>query len=220
MVTFSAVLFDLDGTLHDRAETVRRYLAGHVGRFDLPYGYAERWMVLDDYGYRSKTEVFPQLVAEFRLKHDPQVLLQDFSDHAWADCQLMPHSHEVLAELRRRGLKLGIITNGWSEKQLQALGGLGLTHLFDDVVVSETVGLRKPDPAIFHLALSRLDVQPHEALYVGDSPTNDVAGPQSAGMKAALFPGGHALPEHIKPDYVLKDLRGVLNIVQGHTPSG
>ena len=88
MVTFSAVLFDLDGTLHDRAETVMRYLAGHVGRFDLPYGYAERWTVLDDYGYRSKTEVFPQLVAEFRLKHDPQVLLQDFSDHAWADCQL------------------------------------------------------------------------------------------------------------------------------------
>ena len=219
-MTFRAVLFDLDGTLHDRAETVKRYLAGHVRRFDLPAGYAERWTVLDDFGYRSKAEVFPQLVAEFGLKQDPQALLDDFSDHAWADCQLMPHSHEVLAELRRRGLKLGIITNGWSEKQLQALGGLGLTHLFDDVVVSETVGLRKPDPAIFHLALSRLSVQPHEALYVGDSPTNDVLGPQQAGMKAALFPGGHALPGHIKPDYLLQDLRGVLEIVRGSNPPG
>ena len=220
MVTFSAVLFDLDGTLHDRAETVRRYLAGHVGRFDLPYGYAERWMVLDDYGYRSKTEVFPQLVAEFRLKHDPQVLLQDFSDHAWADCQLMPHSHEVLTELRQCGLKLGLVTNGRSEKQRQCMAGLGLTDAFGTVIISQEAGYSKPEPRIYALALEQLGVQAVQTLFVGDSPHNDVLGPQQSGMKAALFPGGHALPGHIKPDYVLKDLRGVLNIVQGHTPSG
>lgn len=208
-----AVLFDLDGTLHDRTETVRRYLTGHLARFGLPEGYAERWTVLDDLGYRPKREVFPQLVAEFGLKHDPEVLLQDFSDHAWEDVALMPHALDVLEELRRRGLKLGIVTNGWSKKQLQALGGLGLTHLFDDVMVSEAVSLRKPDPAIFRLALSRLKVSAEEALYVGDSPLNDVAGPQSAGMKAALLPGGHPLPAHIRPDWTLQDLRGVLALV-------
>lgn len=214
MVTFSAVLFDLDGTLHDRAETVRRYLAGHVRRFDLPEGYAERWTGLDDLGYRSKPEVFPQLVAEFGLKHDPQVLLQDFGDHAWADCQLMPHSHEVLAELRQCGLKLGLVTNGWSEKQRQCMAGLGLADAFDTVIVSREVGCSKPEPRIYALALEQLGVQAAQTLFVGDSPLNDVAGPQSAGMKAALFPGGHALPGHIRPDYVLTDLRGVLGIVE------
>ena len=214
MVTFSAVLFDLDGTLHDRAETVRRYLAGHVRRFDLPEGYAERWTVLDDLGYRSKPEVFPQLVAEFGLKHDPQVLLQDFSDHAWADCRLMPHSHEVLAELRRRGLKLGLVTNGRGEKQRQCMAGLGLADAFDTVIVSREVGCSKPEPRIYALALEQLGVQAAQTLFVGDSPLNDVAGPQSAGMKAALFPGGHAPPGHIRPDYVLTDLRGVLGIVE------
>ena len=214
MVTFSAVLFDLDGTLHDRAETVRRYLAGHVRRFDLPEGYAERWTVLDDLGYRSKPEVFPQLVAEFGLKHDPQVLLQDFGDHAWADCQLMPHSHEVLAELRQCGLKLGLVTNGWSEKQRQCMAGLGLADAFDTVIVSREVGCSKPEPRIYALALEQLGVQAAQTLFVSDSPLNDVAGPQSAGMKAALFPGGHALPGHIRPDYVLTDLRGVLGIVE------
>lgn len=214
MVTFSAVLFDLDGTLHDRAETVRRYLAGHVRRFDLPEGYAERWTVLDDLGYHSKPEVFPQLVAEFGLKHDPQVLLQDFGDHAWADCQLMPHSHEVLAELRQCGLKLGLVTNGWSEKQRQCMAGLGLADAFDTVIVSREVGCSKPEPRIYALALEQLGVQAAQTLFVGDSPLNDVAGPQSAGMKAALFPGGHAPPGHIRPDYVLTDLRGVLGIVE------
>ena len=214
-MTFRAVLFDLDGTLHDRAETVRRYLKGHMERFRLPGGYAERWTELDDLGYRPKAEVFPQLVAEFGLPHDPRVLLQDFSDRAWEDVALMPHAREVLRDLRLRGLKLGIITNGWSEKQLQALSGLGLTHHFDDVIVSEAVGLKKPDPAVFRLALSRLNVLADEALYVGDSPENDVAGPQSAGMRAALFPGGHSLPTHIRPDWVLQDLHGVLELVRG-----
>ena len=214
-----AVLFDLDGTLHDRAETIRRYLKGHTERFGLPEGYANKFIVLDDFGYRNKREVFSQLVAEFGLSHDPQVLLQDYSDRGWEDMALTPHAREVLRDLRLRGLKLGIITNGWSEQQLQAVSGLGLTHLFDDVIVSEAVGLRKPDPAIFRLALSRLNVVADEALYVGDSPENDVAGPQSAGMRAALFPGGHSLPTHIRPDWVLQDLRGVLELVRGIKPS-
>ena len=210
----SAVLFDLDGTLHDRAETIRRYLAGHVRRFDLPHGYAERWTVLDDFGYRSKAEVFPQLVAEFGLKHDPQVLLDDFGDHAWVDCQLMPYSYEVLTELRRRGLRLGLVTNGWSEKQRQCMAGLGLADAFDTVVISREVGCSKPEPRIYTLALEQLGVQADQTLFVGDSPINDVLGSQQSGMKAALFPGGHALPAHIQPDYLLQDLRGVLGIVE------
>ncbi len=213
-MNLKAVLFDLDGTLHDRAETVRRYLAGHVRRFDLPEGYAERWTVLDDFGYRSKAEVFPQLVAEFGLKHNPQALLQDFSDHAWADCQPMPHSHEVLAELRRRGLRLGLVTNGWSDKQRRCMAGLGLADAFDTVVISREMGCAKPEPRIYTLALEQLGVRADQTLFMGDSPTNDVLGPQQAGMKAALVPGGHALPGHIRPDYLLQDLRGVLDTLE------
>ncbi len=219
-MSLKAVLFDLDGTLHDRAETVKRYLAGHVRRFEMPAGYAERWTVLDDLGYRSKAEVFPQLVAEFGLKQGPQVLLQDFSDHAWADCRPMPHSHEVLSELRRQGLKLGLVTNGWSDKQRRCMAGLGLTDTFDTVIISREVGCGKPDPRIYTLALEQLGVQASQTLFVGDSPLNDVLGPQQAGMKAALFPGGHVPPAGIRPDHVLQDLRGVLEIVKGSKPPG
>jgi putative hydrolase of the HAD superfamily len=212
-VSISAVLFDLDGTLHDRAESIRRYLKGHVTRFGMPAGYSERFIVLDDFGYRPKREVFPQLVAEFGLEHDHQQLLQDFDDHGWDDVAPMLYAHEVLSELRRRGVRLGVISNGWTVKQLSCLSGLGWMETFDDIIVSETVGLRKPDPAIFHLALERLGLHPDEALYVGDSPTNDIQGPQSAGIKAALFPGGHPLNATTYPDYVLTDLRDVLAIV-------
>lgn len=215
---YRAVLFDLDGTLHDRATTIRGYLAGHVERFGLPDGYAGRWSELDDLGYLSKTVLFPQIVAEFGLAHDPQALLQDFSDRAWTDCQLTPHTLDVLSGLRWRGLRLGVVTNGWSEKQRQCLAGLGLAEAFDTVIVSKEVGLSKPDPRIYALALERLGVAASEVLFVGDSPVNDVQGPQSAGMRAALFPGGHPLPAHIRPDFVLDDLQGVLTIVSAPVP--
>ncbi|GGQ99288.1 HAD family hydrolase [Deinococcus ruber] len=207
-----AVLFDLDGTLHDRAESIRRYLKGHARRFELPAGYAERFTVLDDLGYRSKQEVAAELVAEFGLSHTPAELFQDYSDHAWSDVARMPHALEVLTELRRRGVRLGIVTNGWTEKQQECIRGLDLAQRVDDVIVSEAVGLKKPDPAIFHLALSRLGVAAQDAWYVGDSPVNDVAGPQAAGLQAALLPGGHPLPPTLRPDVLLQDLRGVLEL--------
>ncbi len=206
----AGVLFDLDGTLHDRPETLRRYLSGHVARFGLPDGYAERFVVLDDFGYRGKAEVFPMLVAGFRLDHPPETLLQDFHNHAWADVAPMPHAHPVLAALRAQGLRLGLVTNGWSDPQRRCLAGLGLQDAFDMVIVSREVGLSKPDPQIYRLALEQLGLSAADTLFVGDSPLNDAAGPQRVGMRAAWLPTSHPLPAGIRPDNRLTDLRDVL----------
>ncbi|WP_102125047.1 HAD family hydrolase [Deinococcus planocerae] len=206
-----AVLFDLDGTLHDRAATLRGWLAGHVARYGLPDGYAERFTVLDDLGYRPKREVMPLLVHEFALTRDPQVLLDDFSAHSLAAPVPMPHAHDVLRELRWRGVQVGVVTNGWVEAQTACLERSALAPLVDDVVISQGVGLSKPDPAIYTLALSRLGVSAADAWFVGDSPRNDVWGPQQVGLRAAYLPTGHALKGEV-PDAVLGDLRDVLSL--------
>ncbi|BDP41826.1 hypothetical protein DAETH_17950 [Deinococcus aetherius] len=206
-----AVLFDLDGTLHDRAATVRGWLAGHMERHGLPDGYAERFTVLDDLGYRPKREVIPLLVSEFALTHDPQTLLDDFSAHSLAAPVAMLHAHDVLRELRRRGVLVGVVTNGWVEAQTACLERTGLAGLVDDVVISRGVGLSKPDPAIYTLALGRLGVGVADAWFVGDSPRNDVWGPQQVGLRAAYLPTGHPLEGEV-PDAVLGDLRDVLGL--------
>ena len=54
---------------------------------------------------------------------------------------------------------------------------------FSAILVSEAVGLRKPDAAIFNAALKSLNVQPHEAVFIGDNPNADVLGAQAAGLK-------------------------------------
>lgn len=206
-----AIFFDLDGTLHDRNATIRAWLREHLERFGLPPAYAERFLVLDDFGYRSKSNVIPQLVQELALPHDPDKLLADFSAHAFSRPVLMPHAHAVLRELRARGVRLGIVTNGWVEKQTETLDGLCLPNLVDDVVISKAVGLSKPDPRIYTLALERLGVSAQQAWFVGDSPKNDVCGPKQVGLKTAFLPTGHALGEE-EPDVVLEDLRGVLEL--------
>ncbi len=162
--SIKAALFDLDGTLHDRSATLRRWLGEHTAHFGLPEGYAPRFLELDDFGYRSKSSVMPQLVEEFSLKHDPQVLLADFSDRAFVMPQAMPYAPAVLRELRGRGVKTGIVTNGWVELQTLVLQSLNLFELVDDVVISKAVGLSKPDPRIYELALQRLGVQSLYAL--------------------------------------------------------
>ena len=90
---------------------------------------------------------------------------------------------------------------------------LGLLPLIDDLLISEAAGVAKPDPRFYALALARLGVEAPEALFVGDSPANDIAGPQAAGMRAAYLPTGHPLPPGVVPDFVLTGLGDVLRLV-------
>ncbi len=94
---------------------------------------------------------------------------------------------ETLAELRRRGLQLGIVSNG-DEAQLAgwvALGGL--RDAVDFVLSSEAAGSCKPDAGIFRAALRLAGCEPAEALFVGDTPDHDVAGARAAGLRPVLL---------------------------------
>lgn len=165
-------------------------------------------MTLDDLGYRSKREVFPALVQEFGLAVSPEELFADFG-LLLRQAQPMPHAAEVLAELRRRDVRLGLVTNGWSAVQRECLERCGLSGAFGVVLISEEVGLSKPDPRIYSLALDELEVTAEDAWFVGDSPRNDIQGPQEVGLRAAYLPGGHPLTSE-QPDAVLRGLRDVL----------
>jgi putative hydrolase of the HAD superfamily len=123
---------------------------------------------------------------------------------------------ETLEELRRRNLRLGLISvcssdveDVWEESPLAR-------HL-DDVVLSCTVGLRKPDPEIYLLACERLGVEPGECLFMGDGANDELAGAERVGMRAAciLRPGAdEALwPEARGWQPTIRHLREVLDLV-------
>jgi HAD superfamily hydrolase (TIGR01549 family) len=109
----------------------------------------------------------------------------------------------TLELLRRRGLKLGLVSNGVRDlDEFVADHGLDV----DAALASRGHGWIKPHPSIFRAVLERLDVTPEEAAMVGDSPEDDIEGAQALGMRAFLLDRENRYPEH---EDRLEDLRAL-----------
>jgi putative hydrolase of the HAD superfamily len=92
----------------------------------------------------------------------------------------------ALAELKRRGLKLGVISN-FDSRLYDVLRACRLDHFFDSIHISTRAGAAKPDPVIFQAALDHYGVEGRQAWHVGDSLREDVEGAMAAGINAALL---------------------------------
>ena len=94
----------------------------------------------------------------------------------------------VLRSLRN-DYNLGIIANQHPEV-MEGLRDYGIAPLFDVIVISEIVGLFKPDPAIFNYALEKTGISAEEAVFVGDRPDNDVRPAKALGFRTVRFRRG------------------------------
>lgn len=113
----------------------------------------------------------------------------------------------ALEELSGRGLKLAVISN-WDSHLPRLLDELRLAPYFRVVSVSAIEATGKPSPEIFHRTCRRLEVDPAEALHVGDSIVDDVGGARAAGLSPLLIDRGDrhsGLPEQIRS---LRDILG------------
>lgn len=98
-------------------------------------------------------------------------------------------SNEIVTlckSLKRKHIKLGIVSDGTVVEGLEALTYLGVIEYFDSIVVSEEFGFEKPDPRLFRNALNQLRVNASETLMVGDDPARDIIGAKNVGIKTAL----------------------------------
>jgi putative hydrolase of the HAD superfamily len=95
---------------------------------------------------------------------------------------LMDDAIEVLVYLKTN-YKIGMITNGKVIIQYGKIDKLKLRGYFDTIVVSEEAGFKKPNKAIFEIALKNLNLSSEECIYIGDHPVNDIDGADKAGMK-------------------------------------
>lgn len=93
---------------------------------------------------------------------------------------------DVLGDLRERGYRTGLVSNVTLLPRLmrEDLDRLGIASVMDGMVFSSEIGVRKPDPRIFHEALERIQAEPEETAFVGDRLYDDVSGAQSVGMRA------------------------------------
>lgn len=184
-----AVLFDLDDTLHDRTAAIPVFISSQARRLLAMQAsdaarFAERFVELEQRGRVWKDQVYQDLGREFpQAQHASERLLKDYLHSFPKSCRLREGATELLRKLRENAFKLAIVTNGRSDMQLAVVNALELGCMVDAVVISERVGLRKPNPRIFEDALTRIGVEAQSAVFVGDDLQADVGGASSAGFQ-------------------------------------
>jgi len=109
---------------------------------------------------------------------------------------------------KQRGWIVGVLSHGWTSKQAEKLIRLGIAHQFDPsaIFISEKIGINKPNPKLYVRAAEELGLDPHEMVYVGDSPAHDVAPARSLGMTtvwARRASKWQSTPEQVGADYVV-----------------
>ena len=118
---------------------------------------------------------------------------------------------EVLSELKRRDLGLGVISN-WDCTARDILTASGLIDFFDHIIISCEVDCAKPDAQIFNLALQKAAPEPRENLYVGDNYYDDAVGSRKVGMNVVIINRFGTLGvEEIKDCIIIRDISEVLN---------
>jgi putative hydrolase of the HAD superfamily len=134
----------------------------------------------------------------------------------------------VLEQLRQKGYTLGLISNASDNQDVQTLvDKAGVRAYFDQILVSAVVGIRKPDPYIFQLALDHFKIPPERAVMVGDTLSADVLGAQNSGIASVWITrradneDNHAHHSVVTPDAsieTLGELPGLLAHWQDRRP--
>lgn len=104
-------------------------------------------------------------------------------DHLWTHVE--EGTGAALDRLSQAGYRLGVVSNADGRVE-DLIETVGLRHHFEFVLDSGAVGVEKPDPAIFRMAVDRLGLEPRQCLYVGDLYPVDVVGARNAGLRAVL----------------------------------
>ena len=229
-----AVLFDWGGTLMQDEWSDEIALEGHTaGLASLAGEGLPTAEAFTRYLAENDAELFPTGEDEIDiadvmrrsfahhgvdLQDDDLRLFLQASHDVWAShYSLAASTHALLEALRARGLRLALVSNTASPEWLlrPVLERQGLVERVDAVVLSSEVGKRKPHPAIFERALEEVEVEPGEALFVGDRLDADVFGASRVGMTTvqALWFRADDVPVDPEPDFQAFTQMDVLNVV-------
>jgi putative hydrolase of the HAD superfamily len=181
-----AVVFDLWETLVGwpaaEAEVLRRTLADRIG---VSHDEVDRRM--QEHYIASQTGPLATVYRTLGLpEYDVEEYIAARVDFARRALRPRDGVVETLAELRRRGLRVGLISM-CSEDVPAAWPETELAGLFDAETFSASCGLIKPEPAIYLHTAAALGVQPEECLFVGDGANDELAGAARVGMTPVLF---------------------------------
>jgi putative hydrolase of the HAD superfamily len=233
-----AVLFDLDDTLHDDTHTYRR--AAELVAEDLAAergidarALFEAYVAESDRFWKTlSSEMLGLSLTGLRVTMwgaalravgiDDAALAERsavlYNEHRRGLLKLWPGVLELLAGLRARGCRIGLLTNGFAETHREKLVLLQLEDAFDEVFIADEVGMVKPDPRLFRYACDKLGAAPEASAMVGDRFDRDIRGAHAVGLYTVwMNVRDEAVPpEGPQPDaivHTVAEIEGALPLV-------
>lgn len=218
------VWFDLDDTLWAFTANSLEALAETYTRFSLDRFWADVDAWRHDYHIVNKY-LWDELGAgrmtttELRHRRFLEVFLGAGMDSAEAErvnmeadvyyldrlssrSRLVDGAREAVVALRRRGFRIGVLSNGFIETQFAKLRSSGLTESIDVPVFSDEIRINKPDVRLYRYAESKAGVDAAHSIMVGDNGETDIAGALRAGWRAVWYNPGHAAPGPMLADAI------------------
>ncbi len=208
--TTSVVWLDLDDTLIDfQANSLRAlekvYYSENLSRyFASPQEWKDRYRYYNQKLWKEyatgqtdrstlKMERFRLPLVEAGESRDNATGISVRLDKVYLDLlaqekQLVPGAMELLGRIREAGLTIGILSNGFVEVQHRKIASAGLTGKIDIIVLSDDIGVNKPDVRLYEHAMKVSGVTDSSRhIMIGDNPDTDIAGALAAGWKAIHF---------------------------------
>lgn len=214
------LLLDLDDTILDfhmqESVAIRKTLSGAgvepteencalYSKINLRY-----WKMLE-LGEVTREELtwrrFAELFETLGATADPKETAEKYMDHLSEGHYFLPGAEEAVKSLSKK-YKLYMASNGTAKVQAGRLKSANISHYFQDIFVSQEMGVNKPDKLYFDRCAERIPgYDPRKSMIVGDSLTSDIQGGINAGMQTVwVNPGHKPHPAHITPDYQIEAL--------------
>lgn len=214
MPDFKAVLFDWDGTLFDSTKyalTVYQRLFKMLG-------------IHDDHWKKFREEFKADYHEYYASKGIPRSAYEEV-DREWirlyglwsSRLKLVRGAKRLLSTLRKKRIRMAIVSNGSRKRILRELEQHGVRKYFGAIVTGDDIPEFKPSPKGLIFALGELRVKPKDALYVGDMADDILAGRRAGTKTAAVSTGIHTMKRLLKtkPDYLMKDVTGIIQVIAG-----
>ena len=203
-----AVLFDLDNTLLDRNEGFLRFCQElYRTRAAIRRTHTEVQAVTLMKAFDADGRPREEMLADFMSQWPGVFLGMDQAIRTYRN--LYPRmmildfpTRKLLGELKSNGIPIGVVTNGPTDLQRAKIRESGVEFHVDAYVISEELGISKPEPRIFVKALELIGANSDTTLFVGDNPEADILGAQALGMRTAWVRRGRQWPvADRQPDY-------------------
>lgn len=228
-MNYEVIIFDADETLFDFKKSEREAFKNAMLEIGEQYDETYHLKIYQDINTaiwkefeeglitqeKLKVERFERLSNKLNLEFDASEFAKSYMKHLADGSFLLDDSIE-LVETLHNNYTLSIVTNGLTSVQEKRIRKSVIAHYFKDIIISEEIGVSKPNPKIFEYALENISqVDKTKVLMIGDSLTSDIQGGINFEIDTCWYnPNKHVNETGIKPTYEIANLMDLIDLLE------